>query len=274
MCFTLALTRFLQIRWGLAQLFKALADLPIDEIAKRLPKRVTHDLFRRFLGAKTPGESERLIEDRYIAQLRELYSPTCIHKISGKHVVEFLSGSTDCAASDTVRAQLAHECFKIAEQSWSKPEPPTPHNLLKELVSDKRWRMLAEEFALVKLIFATKRIAPIMRNLLLYLMLGPLLVLMAATFYPFQPQRFMAGLLWGMVFVGVVVAGWTYVQIDRDSFVSRVSGTTPNRLSLDQEFVGNLVGLALPIIGLVVTAFPQLLFWFRTVIEPLGRSLK
>ncbi|MGE3821501.1 MAG: hypothetical protein AB7I30_18985, partial [Isosphaeraceae bacterium] len=136
------------------------------------------------------------------------------------------------------------------------------------------WLNRAEELFLIHIILHLKRFAPIVRGLTSFLILGPVLMLAAVTFYPFHPQRILTLLVWVQVLAAAAVAAWVFIQLDRDPFVSRVSRTTPNAINLDVAFLKTIGPLSLPVIGLVLTAFPSLAFWIQGLLEPLGRVMK
>ena len=60
-----------------------------------------------------------------------------------------------------------------------------------------------------------------------------------------------------------------FVQLDRDTLVSRVSRTTPGRITFDMEFLGTVALYVLPLVLIVVSqAFPQVGEYFSSLIAP------
>jgi len=56
----------------------------------------------------------------------------------------------------------------------------------------------------------------------------------------------------------VVLALWVFVQMDRNATMSAIGGTDAGKLSLDRHFYANVLTYgAVPILGIVITQFPQ-----------------
>jgi hypothetical protein len=95
--------------------------------------------------------------------------------------------------------------------------------------------------------------------------------LLAATSYPFHPEKL---LLIGLIALsGAGMAGVLYVLIEmnRDEVVSRVTKTTPGKFSFDSGFLGSFFTYIVPAAGVLVA---QLSGSFRWVLEPLLRVMK
>ena len=140
--------------------------------------------------------------------------------------------------------------------------------------SGAQWLQLAEDYVLISLIFHLRRFAPPLRKLASFLMTSPVILLLAITVYPFQPQRMLTMLIWILVLGAASLSIWIFIQIDRDPFVSRVSNTTPNAVNFDVSFISSLMPLMVPVLGLILTVFPDLLFFMRSVLEPVARAIK
>ncbi len=136
------------------------------------------------------------------------------------------------------------------------------------------WLQLAEDYVLISLIFHLRRFAPPLRKLASFLMTSPVILLLAITLYPFQPQRMLTMLIWILVLGAASLSIWIFIQIDRDPFVSRVSNTTPNAVNFDVSFISSLMPLLVPVLGLILTLFPDLQFFMRSVLEPVARAIK
>jgi hypothetical protein len=94
---------------------------------------------------------------------------------------------------------------------------------------------------------------------------------LAVVSYPFQPRgRFLTALgLLAAVSAAVAIA--IALRSSRDEVVSRLTGTTPNRLTFDREFVMRLVTSALPLLGLLGALSYGLSDLIRSWFEPLFR---
>jgi hypothetical protein len=134
-----------------------------------------------------------------------------------------------------------------------------------------KWVQLAENFVATQAVLYVSQFFVQLRNLLLSVTIGTLLLLLAATSYPFQPQSLLVVYL--LVMVGVVTVGTVsvLVQINRNSFVSRLSNTTPERFTPDWAFLTSFATYVLPLLGVLAV---QLSGSFRTWLEPVFRILK
>ena len=68
------------------------------------------------------------------------------------------------------------------------------------------------------------------------LTLAVVLLLLAVTSYPFEPYRLLLTCIWALMASVVGVGLWVYVQLDRNTLLSLMAGTSPNRLTLDHAF--------------------------------------
>ncbi len=137
--------------------------------------------------------------------------------------------------------------------------------------TEPEWVTLAESVAATQVVIYLSQFFVQLRNLVWASVVTSSLLLMAATSYPFHPEKLLlVGLL---VLSGLGIAGVTYVLIEmnRDELVSRISRTTPGRFSFDTGFIGSFATYIIPTVG-VLSA--QLSGSFRWALEPLLRVLK
>ena len=127
---------------------------------------------------------------------------------------------------------------------------------------------------LITLIGLLKRYAAPLRSIAAFLMLSPILLLIGVTVYPFQPQRMLSIVVWTLVLSALSLASWVFIQIDRDPFVSRLSRTTPNAASFDLSLMTKLLPMLVPVVGLIFAAFPDVSFWLRGLLDPIGQALR
>jgi hypothetical protein len=137
--------------------------------------------------------------------------------------------------------------------------------------TEPTWVPLAESVAATQVVIYISQFFVQLRNLVWAAVITSSLLLMAATSYPFHPEKL---LLIGLIVLSAAgMAGVLYVLIEmnRDELVSRVTRTTPGKFSLDSGFIGSFFTYIVPVAG-VVTA--QLSGSFRWVLEPLLRVMK
>ena len=82
-----------------------------------------------------------------------------------------------------------------------------------------------------------------------FVVVGSLSLMLAAMSYPFDHEGWLTIMMACLIFfVGSVVAV-ILIGINRDELISRVSDTTPGRLSFDSNFVTSLLTTVVPLIG-------------------------
>ncbi|MBL9007533.1 MAG: hypothetical protein JNJ46_24970 [Myxococcales bacterium] len=136
------------------------------------------------------------------------------------------------------------------------------------------WLRLAEEFIAIRVVAYIYRLFPYLRNTLLLLTGGLLVLLAALVSYPFQPQHFLMLCMWAMILGGVGLAVMIVVQMNRCEVLSRVAKIEPGKLTFDRHFLSRVVvyGL-LPLLSLLASQFPQVrgfaFSWLETILKTL-----
>jgi hypothetical protein len=98
-----------------------------------------------------------------------------------------------------------------------------------------------------------------MRSCLLAAMIPGLLVLIAVTSYAFEPKQFVSLAIWTALGVAVALTLWAFLQMDRNTTLSRIGGTTPGQVTFDGAFLTNLFTyVGIPLLGIVATQFPKI----------------
>jgi len=113
-----------------------------------------------------------------------------------------------------------------------------------------------------------------MRNLLTFVIVGMVLLLLAFTSYPFEPQHLLLLVIQIAIIAVAIVTFVVFVQAERDEILSRIARTQPNTVTWNRSFVlPVLLYAALPLLTVVATAFPLLgdLFSF---LDPVLRIVK
>jgi hypothetical protein len=137
--------------------------------------------------------------------------------------------------------------------------------------TEPAWVGRAEELAATQLVNYLSQYFIQLRSLMLSALVCSSLLLLAATCYPFHPERLLLVFLLGLVGAGVGAVMYVFIDMSRDETVSRVAKTTPGRLSLDSGVVGPLVTYVLPTLGILAA---QLSGTFRWALEPILRVVK
>lgn len=178
-----------------------------------------------------------------------------------------------------VSTLLAQDAFGIASQQWrdkplvEKPQESKggePNDLKQapvEIENPRNICRLAETFVALHytsfLMYGVRQI----RNLLLFLPVGFLLLVFALNSDSHQSPQFIGRLLILMaVPLGAVV--WTCLSgMERDPILSRIAGTTPGELSVSTYFKFLGYG-ALPALGLLASQFPAIANFLYSWVAP------
>jgi hypothetical protein len=138
-----------------------------------------------------------------------------------------------------------------------------------------RWRGLVEDFVALEIVTYLAQFFAQLRNLLLFLTGGALLLLVTVASYPLEPQRLWL-LLAGVLAAAIALAAIRmFVQIERDDVVSRVSGTTPNRINwLQGEFLKSVLVYAVPLLAVLLAASTDLSDLLHAWFDPVFQVLR
>jgi hypothetical protein len=138
------------------------------------------------------------------------------------------------------------------------PEPPL-----------REWVRLLEDFVAIEVVRYISQFFAHLRNLMVALTVGSLLLVLAATLYPFHPQALLLLYLMGLTgTVAVSMIVWL-VQMNRDELISRIEQSEPNRFTPDLAFFRATATYVLPIVGVLLVQFPSIGAAVRNVIDPL-----
>ena len=136
------------------------------------------------------------------------------------------------------------------------------------------WLVRVEDFVAMQVVSFLSQTFVHLRNLLILVTVGALLLLLATVSYPFQPQRLLLVFVWSVILLIVGGGVTVLVQMDRNEVLSRITNTAPNRVTFDRSFISSIATYGLlPMLTLLATLFPQMGgLW--SVLEPLTRVFK
>jgi hypothetical protein len=107
------------------------------------------------------------------------------------------------------------------------------------------------------------------------LTLCTLLLLLAVTSYPFEPYRLIITFMW--VVMGSVVAAslWIFIQMDRNTLMSHISGTAPNEVTLNGAFYFRVFAWTIvPLISVAAAQYPEVADVLMRIVSPLAPALR
>jgi hypothetical protein len=180
-----------------------------------------------------------------------------------------------------INKEVAREAFRVARESWienplaeqrGKSESATGEEPLRpgflEINRDpKNIGDLAETFLALHysafLIYGVRQI----RNLMLFLSIGFVLLVLSMNSYSHQSPQFIGRLLM-ILFVLIGAVLWTCLTgMERDPILSRINGTRPGKLTAE-SYVKALGYGALPVMGLLASQFPSISNFLYSWIAP------
>jgi len=276
-------------------LLDAIAAQPMMRAFGRLPTKVT-EIFGRYLFTQRPHLSHMRVPAHQLrllveATAKDTEAPPALRELArvadkveailAEH--QSVGGSRRGArrAERAVRDQLslaAGVCLQVlaARGKWLAVDDAfgggTGRDEKKpESTAEPAWVALAESVAATQVVIYVSQFFVQLRNLVWAAVSTSSLLLLAATSYPFHPEKL---LLIGLIALsGAGMAGVLYVLIEmnRDEVVSRVTKTTPGRFSLDSGFLGSFLTYIVPAAGVLAA---QLSGSFRWLLEPLLRVMK
>ena len=258
------LARFVTLWWGLSTLLRQIVQLPLAAALKRLPERARL-LFGRFFRADPDLDAgwemfEQATED--LLPAGELLNEPA--KRLEKTLPELVTWwgtlplSRDSSSSQTKGASGHPPEEKATDYS-------TPY---------RRWMERVEDALALYLVLRLRTYALALRQMARALAIGPALLLLAMTSYPFQPQQLTTTLIWTFILLALGAILMIHVGVNRDEFVSRVSETTPNAVTSDWAFASNVLARVVPALTVFLIAFPGISYWLKSVLGPLSRALR
>jgi len=128
------------------------------------------------------------------------------------------------------------------------------------------WVEKAEDFVAIQAIIFLSQYFIQLRSLAFSMLWGALLLFMAATMYPFQPEALILYLVLALLGAAAGAVLWVLVQVNKNEVISRITRSTPNKFEMNWAFIGAALQIVLPI-AIIVAA--QVSGRLRTILDPL-----
>jgi len=282
--------------WGQVKgLLDAIAAQPMMRAFSRLPTKVT-EIFGRYLFTKRPHLSHLQVPAHQLrllveaaekdpaapGEFRELRPAA--DEIEGKlaeHLAKGGRGGKARRAEREVRdrlSQVAGVCLTVLAPrgKWLAVDDAFGGGLGKDEKKDPaptepEWVSLAESVAATQVVIYLSQFFVQLRNLVWAAVVTSSLLLLAATSYPFHPEKLLLVGLIALSAAGMAGVLYVLIEMNRDEVVSRVTKTTPGKFSLDSGFLGSFFTYIVPAAGVLAA---QLSGSFRWILEPLLRVMK
>lgn len=110
-------------------------------------------------------------------------------------------------------------------------------------------------------------------RLLVGVVIGALLIFLAANSYPFHMQPLLR-LTSSLILAAVAIAmTWFYIKLDRNPVISGIVGTAPHQVQFNWSLIQTLgPALGLTALAFLSQVFPDVWHWIRETIEPARRA--
>lgn len=139
--------------------------------------------------------------------------------------------------------------------------------------NERRWVTNAESFAATVVALLINRHVRQLDYFVYTLLASALLLMGAALSYPFEPHRLLLTWIWGLVLTAAISGLWIYIELDRNSLLSRIARTNPGELTLNRELALRVVAWGIvPLTAAAATQYPALANTLARLITPFGAA--
>ncbi len=274
--------------WGsVRELLRAVARLPLDDAFDRIPVAVK-SVFGPYLSYARDGRRQFLpyrLQQYHL--LAEDYQRAAGRLRGAAQLPDNVADELDAAFEEPDKAGKSWRVLPRASRAslralaylWDRPEQPDRPDGGNP--GDPRddsavcaWRKRAEAFIAMEVTVEVSQFCSQLRNLAIYLSVAPLLLLLAASSYPFQPQRLWILLAGGLIALAAFTIIRNVFQAERDEVMSKIQKTTPDHIDLRWGFLSHVVLYAAPILGIVVTMSNDASDLVHAFVDPVLEVLK
>ena len=121
------------------------------------------------------------------------------------------------------------------------------------------WHEKAEVFVVTQVVYLCRQVFTQIQNMLTFLVLMLFCLLICFDSYPFQPHRLLLSLCFGLIIWKAVFVLIMMFKFNRNEVLSRIGGTSVNRLTFDRSlFLPLVTYVIVPLVGLLLVQFPVL----------------
>jgi hypothetical protein len=140
-------------------------------------------------------------------------------------------------------------------------------------ISETEYVRNAEEFVCLPYLGFVQNVLGRMRTIVMSILWLFVAATIAISSYPFDPRQGLAGAMIALFLILSAVVLYVYVQMHKDTTLSRITNTVPGELGADFWF--KLVGVGLvPLLGLLATVFPGISDFVFSWLRPGLQSIR
>lgn len=252
---SLTFLRFLCVWWQTRNLLHYLASSPVAAVYSELTKEGEEMPKMDLSDAFTP-HAALWFSLRQANRCPELSDATDARR--------FLEDSVRAEARADWRAAMEarHQALKLLSQAaavigrtLNGPAKPAEERVQQ-----------AHRFLAAQTVLFLHHVLSHLQNLLFFVVAGLILMLLAITYYPFQPREWLLWFNWLVILATVSLTIVVFVQMGRDRVLSLLSNTVPGQVTWNREFLFRvLLYVVVPVLTLLGAQFPesmrQILSW-------------
>lgn len=262
------------LREVLAQIAAPAATLPFGPLGKRLGLRVSLGLWPTMRGA----ELEAATTTRWRLYARNEPEDAEEERAGGQALAPFDADFVDGAAAEPEAATVASRLDVLVREFLRRaPEPTADAETAAgdaPKVAAAASARAADDVLGAEIVLYLEGVVRQMRTLCFFLLVSVVLTTLLVHSYPFRPRELMQTASM-FVFGGVIAClVWVIGSMNRNTTLSRATGSTPGELTWDRTLFANLAIYAiLPIVALVTSQKPELRDTLSDWVKPVVRLL-
>jgi hypothetical protein len=283
--------------WRLSHTFlAAVSNHPFAPAFRRIASKVAFASHRFSFKAPSTEDFAPLVEQRRMlaAGLPALRTATALVPARGQAVADARFAPADLDALAVLQEPTAFERHDDVDTRWTATgtwtsllaETTLLLNVLKTFWQEapgvtfeeerlafdpvRKWHRHAEELIAMELTIVIRELLSRVMSYLMLILALLVLMVTALSSFPIQPKQPLLALTWVYVATGIAVGLMIVVLMERDPILSRLSGTKPNRVTWDMDFIWKLTLYGLvPLLTLFAAQFPDvgntLLRWLAPI---------
>jgi len=288
MIVVITIVRFLDGWKHLRRIMERMAFVPMVRAYDRLPRKAA-DVFSGYFASGKPRESHTIFPRHLLAQIPaelwfewNLKAPACTRDLPAGRPADRGDREFPSEAFEDLNVAARRLCEKL-RQHWPRSSVidafgedgaaavPTGEKNNLDASSFAAHATRAEEFvAMLSIVFLSQFFSQL-RYLAFAMITASLLLMLAITSYPFQPEMLLMYVMAGILAAVCGAIVWVLIGINRDEIYSRITRSTPNRFELNWQFVQTVLTLVGPVVLIAAAQFSGRL---RDLFTPLLEQLR
>ena len=102
-----------------------------------------------------------------------------------------------------------------------------------------------------------------------------LLLLLAVANYPFEPYRLLLTFMWIVMLTVVGSSLWVFVQLDRNTLISLISGSSPQAVTFNGALILRILAWAIvPLLSVAAAQYPEVADSLYQLLSPFQHALR